>query len=269
MSPSPPPSPPPTTTLSLLPATRPDLPTLAQIQLEAFSSSSFQTTLFPLGATPATLARMTERFERAFDGDEFSRFVTVREILSSSSSSSSFSSESRDDGGGMDSGEVGGEGKIVGFARWHCFERERSEDEWMKEEKREWPPEVNLGAVQEFFGELEAKRRGIMGGKRHYLSVAKGKADDVRTVLGVLVVHPAYQRRGAGAKLLEWGLERADTLGIPSYLEASKAGYGLYQKHGYEEVDEVVTDMGKWGGEGVYRHICMIRQPVRREVGRS
>ncbi|KAI9761595.1 MAG: hypothetical protein M1835_008152 [Candelina submexicana] len=173
--------------LTLHPATLPDLRTLALIQLEAFSTSPFQKTLFPLGATPATLARMTERFERAFGGrdggddddddDEFSRFVVVRETSSAVSSGS----EARDDdGGGMgnsgkkiDSGGGGGGdngGKIIGFARWHCFERERSEEEWKKEqEKREWPPdEVNLGAVQEFFGELEAKRRGIWGGKRHY-----------------------------------------------------------------------------------------------------
>ncbi len=81
---------------------------------------------------------------------------------------------------------------------------------------------------------------------------------------------PAYQRRGAGAKLLEWGLERADQLGLPAYLESSKVGYRLYKRHGFEDVDEIVTDLGKWGGpEGIYKHICMIRQPVRRAVDPS
>ncbi len=125
---------------------------------------------------------MTERFERAFEGDEFSRFVVVRANPTSSSAQhvngglSLGEVHHEEDGGegmngedGDGKDECGGEkGEIIGWARWHCFERERSEAEWKEEEKREWPPEVNLGAVHEFFGELGVKRREIMGGRRHY-----------------------------------------------------------------------------------------------------
>ena len=40
-------------------------------------------------------------------------------------------------------------------------------------------------------------------------------------------------------------------------------GFGLYKKCGFQEIggpDGVVeVDMGEWGGEGVHRHVAMIR----------
>lgn len=52
--------------------------------------------------------------------------------------------------------------------------------------------------------------------------------------LHVLAVKPEYQRRGLGALLLSWGLQKADALGLESYLEASSAGKKLYETHGFE-----------------------------------
>ena len=59
--------------------------------------------------------------------------------------------------------------------------------------------------------------------------------------------------------LIQWGTDLADGAGIPCYVEASPAGYGLYQKMGFEEVDTLDTDMSRWGGEGVYHNVCMFR----------
>ena len=36
----------------------------------------------------------------------------------------------------------------------------------------------------------------------------------VRIVLDILAVDPAYQRRGAGSMLVQWGLDLADELGF-------------------------------------------------------
>lgn len=37
----------------------------------------------------------------------------------------------------------------------------------------------------------------------------------------ILAIVPEYQRKGAGTKLLRWGLDKADEAGVPAYLEAS------------------------------------------------
>lgn len=55
-----------------------------------------------------------------------------------------------------------------------------------------------------------------------------GKA---RALSKVLAMHPNAQRRGTGAAALEWGLEKADELGVLEYLEASRMGRPLYAKY--------------------------------------
>jgi GNAT superfamily N-acetyltransferase len=46
----------------------------------------------------------------------------------------------------------------------------------------------------------------------------------IDTVLHILVTDPDHHRRGAGAKLIRWGTERADDAQLPSFLEASLMG---------------------------------------------
>ena len=36
-------------------------------------------------------------------------------------------------------------------------------------------------------------------------------------------------------------------------------GRPLYQRQGFEEVETMDMDMGKWGGEGIHHHHVMIR----------
>ena len=51
--------------------------------------------------------------------------------------------------------------------------------------------------------------------------------------VAVIVVHPRYQRRGIGGQLLRWGRNIAEQENLPSVLEASEDGKGLYEKEGY------------------------------------
>ena len=82
--------------------------------------------------------------------------------------------------------------------------------------------------------------------------------------LGLLMVHPDYQRRGAGKILVEWGLDMADREGLPCWLQATPQGRGLYSKCGFEIVGDMDIDMSKYGGEGIYRYVCMLR-PAKEE----
>ena len=49
---------------------------------------------------------------------------------------------------------------------------------------------------------------------------------------------PKHQRRGVGAALVRWGLEKAAEAGKDSYLIATKQGRGLYASLGFKELGE-------------------------------
>jgi GNAT superfamily N-acetyltransferase len=73
--------------------------------------------------------------------------------------------------------------------------------------------------------------------------------------LKLLCTSPDYQRKGIGAALLDWGLNRARVRGEKVYLEASEFGKGLYLKKGFKEIGTVVV------GNGAIVLPCMLWDP--------
>jgi ribosomal protein S18 acetylase RimI-like enzyme len=74
--------------------------------------------------------------------------------------------------------------------------------------------------------------------------------------LSILCTSPEYQRRGLGKALMEPLLRAADAKGLPTWLEASPMGVGLYQKLDFETVETlqfVLSDN--------YLMPCMMRKP--------
>ncbi|GKT86577.1 GNAT family acetyltransferase [Colletotrichum tofieldiae] len=124
-----------------------------------------------------------------------------------------------------DSADACGRARIAAWAKW---------DTSMPEARgRRYPPwcEDMPGEVCDAFIEKEERERGrVMGEEKHYY-------------LDTLVTHPDYQRRGAGSLLLKWGCELADENGVGAYVDASKAGKGLYERFGF--VDESEADAGE------------------------
>jgi GNAT superfamily N-acetyltransferase len=79
-------------------------------------------------------------------------------------------------------------------------------------------------------------------------------------VLSVLVTHPEKQGLGVGSTMVKWGCDLADEEGLPSYLEATPAGYPVYQKLGFEEVDAIIFKFKPFTGkEGSVKITNMIR----------
>jgi ribosomal protein S18 acetylase RimI-like enzyme len=61
--------------------------------------------------------------------------------------------------------------------------------------------------------------------------------------LAVIGVDAAYQGKGIGAELMQGALERCDEEGLMAYLESSNpANISLYQRHGFQVVDEIQID---------------------------
>lgn len=51
-------------------------------------------------------------------------------------------------------------------------------------------------------------------------------------------VEPQYRRQGLGTLLLNWGLEKADELGLETFLESTECGKELYAKNGFTLLHE-------------------------------
>lgn len=59
--------------------------------------------------------------------------------------------------------------------------------------------------------------------------------------------------------LVEWGVKRADELGIEAFVEATEEGKGLYAKWGFGVVEDVRIRGERWGVEGEVQWIVMRR----------
>lgn len=56
---------------------------------------------------------------------------------------------------------------------------------------------------------------------------------DGNTDLNIIFTHPEHQRKGIGRAMMDWGLAKADQLGLESWLDASAFGFPLYQSVGF------------------------------------
>ncbi|KAF3391625.1 hypothetical protein F1880_007762 [Penicillium rolfsii] len=115
---------------------------------------------------------------------------------------------------------------VAGFAKWvrPSFVSSAEHDRHA-EALDEWPEGSDRELCELFFGTMDRDRGEIMKGKPHYF-------------LDLLGVHPSYQGRGLGSKLLRWGLARADEEGVEVYLSGSPDGRPLYERNGFQTVGE-------------------------------
>ncbi|KAK6436650.1 hypothetical protein LTR95_007152 [Oleoguttula sp. CCFEE 5521] len=84
-------------------------------------------------------------------------------------------------------------------------------------------------------------------------------------MLNVLTVLPEHQGRGAGKKLLQWGVEEADKLHVCMCLESTPAGLALYKQMGFVVREVVAANMHDFGWTEPYdeeaaHRIFMVRE---------
>jgi GNAT superfamily N-acetyltransferase len=73
-------------------------------------------------------------------------------------------------------------------------------------------------------------------------------ANNANSELELLYVIPKHQRQGVGRLLLEDGLKRVDELGFQCVLTASEDGFELYQKVGFQILEEMKHDLNQYAG---------------------
>jgi GNAT superfamily N-acetyltransferase len=79
--------------------------------------------------------------------------------------------------------------------------------------------------------------------------------------MSILAVRPEYQRKGLGSMLLTPVLEQADKENAKAFVQGSVQGVGLYLKHGWEEVDEILIDYSPYGGASDVKTALLVREP--------
>ncbi|KAI1103470.1 acyl-CoA N-acyltransferase [Jackrogersella minutella] len=95
----------------------------------------------------------------------------------------------------------------------------------------DWPKGADIAFVDEFFGTVDKKHKEIMKDRPHWY-------------LDILGVRREYQGKGAGSRLVQWGLAKTDEAGVEAFLAASPAGAPMYAKYGFEIVETIPVDEG-------------------------
>ncbi|KAL3418383.1 Puromycin N-acetyltransferase 1 [Phlyctema vagabunda] len=179
--------------LVVLPATIPDIRAIYDVYFAAFKGHLILDVLFPSGVTP--------EFREAHTAHtlEWWKQTTLQHTFKCVDTETS---------------------EIVGMATWEVFWKERSKEEWKAPCGVEW---------------LEGKERERAEEILRPLWLAKERLWEGRPFVycQILAVHPNHQRRGVGKLLMQWGLQTADQLHVPIYLESSHSGLRMYESLGF------------------------------------
>ncbi|KAL8316007.1 hypothetical protein RB597_000079 [Gaeumannomyces tritici] len=115
-------------------------------------------------------------------------------------------------------------GKTVGFSFYWIVDAKNGEFQPWHER---YPARVaGLGWEQmdAFYTMMENNHRKVMGQGSHIF-------------LETIAVHTSVRGRGLAARMVEIGMELADTLDYPSYLDGNKLAVTLYERAGYISQD--------------------------------
>ncbi|KLJ07947.1 hypothetical protein EMPG_16574 [Blastomyces silverae] len=143
-------------------------------------------------------------------------------------------------------------GKVVGYCAWERIGDSPAARRW-KEEKETlgWWLERRLLNIQLRYADISNQNRAIDQSRiQAYVSATAGNfPSDIFPELwyvGILAIHPSYQRRGIGKLLVQWGIEQGKAENVPVGLEPSLMGIGLYKKLGFRDLGKVEFMGSEW-----------------------
>ncbi|KAF5870174.1 putative gnat family protein [Botrytis fragariae] len=220
----------PSPSFSIHPCTPADLPSMLTIYDLAFASDPFRLARWPSSQVPPSV--FTSWLTKVFTKYLHTPHTHTWKLVENST------------------------GNMAGWTHWaepHVVSREEEEREKIEEEREEkerrerGEGKFPEGSVLEI---CEAKVRGWDGLREKWY-----KREEMFLIY-FLSISPRYQKLGLGTLLLTAITNLADAQGKSSYLEATAAGYPVYVRAGFREVDCMEVD---FGGCGVGRNWAMIR----------
>ncbi|KAF2469685.1 uncharacterized protein BDR25DRAFT_155842, partial [Lindgomyces ingoldianus] len=81
---------------------------------------------------------------------------------------------------------------------------------------------------------------------------------DTCAALGLLVVDPKFQRRGARRILVQCGAKVADRISVEAVVEA-----GLYNQEGFEVLKDHEIPLLEWGANKTRQRFSWIKRPAK------
>lgn len=142
-------------------------------------------------------------------------------------------------------------GQVVAGGRWSFFERggpnpydghREVEATWFPEGEPRWVASLLLNDFLERAVRNANRPHACESVAGSELMFHGGFAShayvEITPVLNILFTIPEYRRRGAASLVMDWGVERADCMGLDVYIEASEGGKPLYEKYGFEAIEE-------------------------------
>lgn len=214
--------------LKLVPGTGDHTDVLARIYLDAFADSPANQMMLPIrDATVAAIFARNLRKEFESPPPDSARIFKFTII---------------DEGAPATDPRVP-DGEIIGSCKWKHELASAQETHPMDLEA---VPGANLEARRDFFSMLDGTRARYMGGKdfMHLLYLATA---------------PKHAGRGAARLCLELGCKMADELGLPIYLDSTPVAKAVYQKFGFEVLEEETWDLRQYGKDATYQYCSMLR----------
>ncbi|KAI0125111.1 hypothetical protein BJ170DRAFT_488689 [Xylariales sp. AK1849] len=116
-------------------------------------------------------------------------------------------------------------GAIVGMATWEVFWRPGKAEAWTKPAGADWLQGSDKKKAERVLMPTWNMRDKLFGRRKHVYCVT-------------MATHPTYRRKGVGRLMAEWGINIAEQLDLPIYLESTATGTPLFESLGFETLDE-------------------------------
>ena len=130
-------------------------------------------------------------------------------------------------------------GEIMGMAKWNVYDNHLPDLNKVDEDnKNYWETKEDQAFSEAMVQDFLKTRNG---------AITRTGGNIVS--LDILAIDPQYQRKGVGSALVEWGVEKADTMKVEAVVESSVFGKGLYEKHGFEFVKDVRLEVPERFGD--------------------
>ncbi|KAM3071844.1 hypothetical protein ACMFMG_009701 [Clarireedia jacksonii] len=160
------------------------------------------------------------------------------------------------------------EGLIVGFALWYLPAHMSGSEAANADESSNKTLDLRSDAKDvETSGWNPPERMNMEFFMQKITSFAEAKKRDYDgerdMMLDLCFVDPEYQKRGVGKMLLEWGMQKADEVDADIWLVSTPSAKAFYERAGWKTRQEAAMDLGNFGESGEYIRRWMVREAAR------